>query len=98
MGSSDGLHWPLSASQVSSGNLDFDGPTYELKRPDAGGGFYIGPYDVLNPEDAGGTFEFVMRDRDGIPVVNEWIGGTERINQFRAELVYAERWMQSLCQ
>ena len=47
----------------------------------------VGPYDVAEPTFAGTTFEFTMRDRDGLPVVNEVYNDVERIVSFRAELV-----------
>ena len=54
--------------------------TYDL------GEVSTGVYDPLNPAFAGRTFEFVMRDRDGLPVVNELFEGAERISDFKATI------------
>lgn len=50
------------------------------------GNISTGLYDPLDPSFAGRTFEFVMRDRDSLPVVNELFDGVERIADFKATL------------
>ena len=51
--------------------------SYELK---------TGQYDPLNPQLAGGTFQFVMRDVDGLPVVSEMHEAYPRLEDFYVEL------------
>ena len=57
-------------------------PIYEL------GDVIVGRHD-LDQEDeiAGVAFEFVMRDRDGLPIINEEFDGSARISDFEANLV-----------
>lgn len=55
-------------------------PTHSL------GNVLIGLFD---PDSfTGTTFEFVMRDRDGLPIVNEAFDGVTRLSRLRAELVF----------
>ena len=43
------------------------------------------------PEQFGGTFKFVARDADGLPVVGEYFEGSPRTDSFKAELQVLER-------
>ena len=51
------------------------------------GGVKPGEYSALEPERAGVTFEFVLRDSDGLPIVRDTLNRVDRLSAYQAVLI-----------